>query len=120
VDQLQAVGQVLGPIGADGPAVRGGARRSLDQAEQTDAPAIGEGYDPGGDNDIEVGDQITLTAWLFGDDTGSSKSRLKGGGGNNVLVGGSGNDMLIGGPTAACWSAAAGPIGSSPAPATAS
>jgi uncharacterized delta-60 repeat protein len=50
--------------------------------------------DPGGDNDIVVDDQITLTAWLF---SGYGNSRLKGGGGNNVLVGGWANDTLIGG-----------------------
>jgi uncharacterized delta-60 repeat protein len=53
--------------------------------------AIGED----GSDDIEVSEDIHLSAWLYGGMSGNNY--LKGGGGNDVLIGGFGNDTLIGG-----------------------
>jgi hypothetical protein len=51
-------------------------------------------YGQAGDDDIEVAEDVTVPAWLYG---GPGNDRLHGGGGDNVLIGGDGNDVLIGG-----------------------
>jgi hypothetical protein len=47
-----------------------------------------------GNDVIEVSQDITVPAWLYG---GDGNDVLRGGGGYNVLVGGPGNDVLVGG-----------------------
>jgi uncharacterized delta-60 repeat protein len=54
---------------------------------------IANGVD--GSDDIQVGNDIHLSAWLYGGFSGNNY--LQGGGGNDVLVGGIGNDTLSGG-----------------------
>jgi extracellular elastinolytic metalloproteinase len=51
-------------------------------------------YGGDGNDEIDVNDNVTAEAWLFG---GAGDDHLEGGGGNNVLVGGDGNDSLTGG-----------------------
>lgn len=47
-----------------------------------------------GDDDLQVDDDITLSAWLYG---GFGNDRLKGGSGNDYLEGGYDDDLLLGG-----------------------
>ncbi len=51
-------------------------------------------YGQAGDDDIEVADKISTSAWLYG---GDGNDKLSGGSGPNVLLGGAGRDKLIGG-----------------------
>jgi hypothetical protein len=51
-------------------------------------------YGQAGNDFIEVSEDITLPAWLYG---GAGNDVLIGGGGYNILLGGTGNDILIGG-----------------------
>ena len=51
-------------------------------------------YGQAGDDDIQVASNISLSAWLYGDD---GNDRLKGGAGDDVLFGGAGDDLLMGG-----------------------
>jgi uncharacterized delta-60 repeat protein len=47
-----------------------------------------------GNDDVDVAENVTLSAWLWGGDGNDS---LSGGGGNDVLLGGNGDDVLQGG-----------------------
>lgn len=51
-------------------------------------------YAGDGNDEVEVSDDVTVEAWLYG---GAGNDELQGGGGNNVLLGGDGNDTLVGG-----------------------
>jgi Ca2+-binding RTX toxin-like protein len=47
-----------------------------------------------GDDHIEIDDDITVSAWLYG---GDGNDELRGGSGNDILIGGAGDDTLVGG-----------------------
>ncbi|MHB8973221.1 MAG: hypothetical protein ACYC3X_28765 [Pirellulaceae bacterium] len=50
-------------------------------------------YGQDGNDDLQVADSITRSAWLYG---GAGNDRLKGGAGHDVLQGGDGDDVLAG------------------------
>jgi Ca2+-binding RTX toxin-like protein len=92
---------VLGTVGNDTIAFKLGDHNGI-RVEMNHLPVgtfrpdgrlIANGLD--GSDDIEVSQDIHLSAWLYGGASGNN--RLKGGGGNDVLIGGFGDDTLIGG-----------------------